>query len=103
VDFSRSYDLNIQSRRSSVTYRITNGDLQVIITPPDENAAIQTLPMSENPEEIYRGFLDRAVGSARIFASRPEVKDELSRTYRRFLEEYRGQEQTQTESPPSTE
>ncbi len=100
MSFDKTYELNIPGvgRRSSITYRLSNSDLEVTVTLPDQSRAIQTLPMSENPDEIYRGFAGSVVGVTRIFVSRREVRDELTRTYQDFLEEYNASQSQQ--QPP---
>ena len=102
MPFDRTYELNIPGigRRPSITYRLTKADLEVTVTLPDQSRAIQTLPMSENPDEIYRGFAGSVVGVTRIFVSRREVRDELTRTYQQFLDEYNASQSQQ--QPPET-
>ena len=88
---TRPYDREFSGRKARVTYHLSDSELQITLTPPDGNAIIQPLKMSENPEEIYKALSERAIGSARNFLSQPAVRSWIAETYAEFLEAYKGQ------------
>ena len=87
---SRPYEREFSGRRARVIYYLGDSELQITLTPPDMNAIIQPLKMSEDPEMIYRALSDRALGSARTFLSQPAVHNWITETYAEFLKDYRG-------------